>query len=279
MQLAPPPQPPELPEGLQRRPRWPAWYAAVGFVVGLTGTLIGVGVLAAILGVDPDEQSATFTILATLVQNAVFIGTAVVFASMTLKPRAWHFGLNRTDLWTGIGWASLGLFSYYFLTFTYAALVQPDADQGVTDALGADEGTAGLVIAGFMVIAVAPVAEEIFFRGFFYRALRSRFTVPVAALIDGLLFGAIHYDYSGADALLILPPLALLGAIFCIVYERTGSLFPVIALHAINNALAYAVQIETGEAALVSAVLGTFMIVACLVVPRLIRPAPATVAA
>jgi CAAX protease family protein len=276
MQVAPPPQPPELPEGLQRRPRWPAWYAGVGFLVGLTGTLIGVGVLAAILGVGPDEESATFTILATLVQNAIFIATAVLFASMTARPRPWHFGLNRTDLWSGIGWASLGLFSYYFVTFTYAALVQPDTDQGVTDALGADEGTAGLVIAGFMVIAVAPVAEELFFRGFFYRALRTRFSVVAAALIDGLLFGAIHFDFSGADALLILPPLAVLGAVFCLVYEKTGSLFPVIALHAINNALAYAVQIESGEAALVSAVLGTLMIAACLVTPRLIRPAPAT---
>jgi membrane protease YdiL (CAAX protease family) len=276
MQVAPPPQPPELPEGLQRRPRWPAWYAGVGFLVGLTGTLIGVGVLAAILGVGPDEESATFTILATLVQNVIFIATAVLFASMTARPRPWHFGLNRTDLWSGIGWASLGLFSYYFVTFTYAALVQPDTDQGVTDALGADEGTAGLVIAGFMVIAVAPVAEELFFRGFFYRALRTRFSVVAAALIDGLLFGAIHFDFSGADALLILPPLAVLGAVFCLVYEKTGSLFPVIALHAINNALAYAVQIESGEAALVSAVLGTLMIAACLVTPRLIRPAPAT---
>ena len=275
MQLAPPPELPELPEGIDPRPRWPAWYAGVGFLVGITGTLIGVGVLAAIMGIDADDESATFTIVATLVQNAIFIATAVFFASRVRSPRVWHFGLNRTDFWGGVGWASLGLFSYYFLTFTYAALVQPDTDQGVTDALGADEGTAGLIIAGFMVIAVAPVAEEVFFRGFFYRALRSRYSVAVAAALDGLLFGVIHYDFSGVDALLILPPLGLLGVIFCLVYEKTGSLFPVIALHAINNSLAYAVQIETGEAAIVSAVLGTSMIAACMVVPRFTRPAPA----
>ena len=43
--------------------------------------------------------------------------------------------------------------------------------------LGADEGTFGLIAAGFMVICVAPFAEEFFFRGFFYRALRSRFSI------------------------------------------------------------------------------------------------------
>ena len=72
-------------------------------------------------------------------------------------------------------------------------------------------------------------------------ALRSRFAVLAAAGIDGLLFGIIHFDFSGADALLIVPPLALLGFIFCLVYERTGSLYPVIALHSLNHAIAYAV--------------------------------------
>ena len=53
-------------------------------------------------------------------------------------------------------------------------MVQPDAEQTVAQDLGADEGTFGMIAAGFMVVCVAPVAEEFFFRGFFYRALRSR---------------------------------------------------------------------------------------------------------
>ena len=56
------------------------------------------------------------------------------------------------------------------------------------------------------------------------------------------LFGVIHYDFSGADALLILPPLGVLGFIFCLVYERTGSIYPMIALHAFNNAIAFGVD-------------------------------------
>jgi hypothetical protein len=123
-----------------------------------------------------------------------------------------------------------------------------------------------------MVICVAPVAEEFFFRGFFYRALRSRYTVLVAAGIDGLLFGIIHFDFSSADALLIVPPLALLGFIFCLVYEQTGSIYPVIALHALNNAIAYAVTVDE---AWVSAALGPLMLLACATVPRAQRAAMA----
>jgi membrane protease YdiL (CAAX protease family) len=129
-----------------------------------------------------------------------------------------------------------------------------------------------MIAAGFMVICIAPFAEEFFFRGFFYRALRSRYSVIAAALIDGALFGIIHYDFSGSDALLILPPLAVLGFMFCLVYEKTGSLWPVVALHAFNNAIAYGVAVED---ATVSVVLGPLMLVACAVIPRLMPPAPA----
>jgi membrane protease YdiL (CAAX protease family) len=119
---------------------------------------------------------------------------------------------------------------------------------------------------------VAPFAEEFFFRGFFYRALRSRWSVLAAAGIDGLLFGVIHYDFSGADALLILPPLAALGFVFCLVYEKTGSIYPVIGLHAMNNAIAFGATVEDAS---VSLVLGPLMLLACATIPRAQRPAMA----
>jgi membrane protease YdiL (CAAX protease family) len=265
----PPPERPELPEGLA--PRWPAWYAAAGFVVALIGTLIAVGVIAAATGATSDEVSPTFTVVATLIQSAIFVGTAVLFASFTRRPEPWHFGLRPTRLWSAVGWAALGMVSFYLLVGLYTVVVQPDVDQSVAQDLGADEGSFGLIAAGFMVVCVAPVAEEFFFRGFFYRALRSRYSILGAAAIDGALFGTIHFDFSGADGLLILPPLALLGFIFCLVYERTGSLFPVIALHVINNAFAFGAQAD-GWA--VSAVFGPLMIAACVLVPRLMPPAP-----
>jgi membrane protease YdiL (CAAX protease family) len=131
----------------------------------------------------------------------------------------------------------------------------------------------GLVAAGFMIICVAPFCEEFFFRGFFYGALRSKFPVLVAAAIDGLVFGLIHYE-GGHDGLLIVPPLAGLGFIFCLVYERTRSLYTVIALHSINNSIAYWAQADGGA---VSAVLGPLVVLACALGPRLQRPAPSPI--
>jgi uncharacterized protein len=265
----PPAERPELPEGLA--PRWPVWYAWVGFVVALVGTLIAVGIVAVATGASADDENPTFTVVATLMQSLIFIGTAVLFASFTRKPAPWQFGLRRTRLWPAVGWAALGLFSFYLFAAVYTAAVQPDAEQTVAQDLGADEGTFGLIAAGFMVVCVAPVAEEFFFRGFFYRALRSRFSILPAAAIDGGLFGLIHFSGSGTDGLLILPPLAALGFMFCLVYEKTGSLYPVIALHALNNALAFGIQAEGWG---VSAVFGPLVLLGCLLVPRLTPTAP-----
>ncbi len=264
-----PPEPPELPEGVA--PRWPPWYAGAGFLVALIGTLIAVGVVAAATGAGTDDDDPAFTIIATLMQSLIFIGTAVLFASFTRKPKPWQFGLRRAPFWPAVGWAALGMVSFYVLAAVYTALVSPDAEQTVAQDLGADEGTFGLIAAGFMVICIAPFAEEFFFRGFFYKALRSKYPVIVAALIDGALFGVIHYDFSGADALLILPPLAVLGFMFCLVYEKTGSLWPVIGLHAFNNAIAYGVAVEDAS---VSLVLGPLMLAACMLLPRLSPPVP-----
>ena len=266
----PPPERPEMPEGAERQPVWPAWFAWVGFVAAMLGVITVVGTVAAIVGAD--GESPGFVVIATLGQGAVFVATAVWFAGRVAKPKAWHFGLRATAFWPAVGWAALGIFSFYLVSAVYAGLVQPDAEQDVVESLGGDEGTFGLVIAGLMVIAVAPVVEEIFFRGFFYRALRSRFPIVLAALMDGLLFGVIHFNFDGAEGLLILPPLALLGFIFCLVYEKTGSLYPVIGMHAFNNALAYAVQADDGWQ--VSVVVGPLVLAACAVVPRLLPPGP-----
>jgi membrane protease YdiL (CAAX protease family) len=259
----PPPDRPERPEGAP--PRWPPWFAGVGFLVSFVATQVVVLIVALATGANLDDENSTFTVVATFLQGVVFIGTGVMFASFVEKPRAEDFGLRPAPFWPTVKWAALGLISFYVLAAVYSAAVHPDTQQTVAQDLGANDGGLARIAAGFMIICIAPIAEEFFFRGFFYRALRSRYSVLVAALADGILFGAIHWDFSSADTLLIVPPLAALGFVFCLVYERTGSLYPVIALHALNNAIAFGATVEDPG---VSLVLGPLMLVACTLAPR-----------
>lgn len=96
-----------------------------------------------------------------------------------------------------------------------------------------------------------------------------------AAIVVGVLFGLIHY--TDPDSLQILPPLAVLGFLFCIVYEKTGTLLAPIAMHAVNNTIAYAAQADDGW--MVSVVAGPLMLGALLLAGRLLPPAPAAVPA
>jgi membrane protease YdiL (CAAX protease family) len=255
------------------RPPWPWWYGPLGFIAGAVCGFISAGIVWAALGVDDPSDSPGAIVAGTALLDGSLVGAALLFASFVRPPRAWQFGLRRTALWPAVGWAALGLFSFYVFAAVYTAILNPDVQQNVAKDLGADQSSFGLIAAGFMIICVAPFAEEFFFRGFFYGALRTRFSVVVAALIDGLLFGAIHFE-GGTDGLLIIPPLAVLGFIFCLVYERTRSLYTVIALHSINNSIAYAVQADGGA---VSAVLGPLVVLACALGPRLQRPAPSPI--
>jgi uncharacterized protein len=263
-----PPDPPELPVGADPSPRWPAWYAPVGFLAGFAITLVisaVAGVIAAAAGADIEGGTPSeLLVVLTALQAVILCGTAVFLASRTVRPKAWHFGLRRAPFWPAVGWTALGLLGFFVFVVLYSALVTPEGDQTVTEDLGADESTLALVAAGVLIVVVAPVAEEFFFRGFFYRALRSRLGILAAASIDGLVFGLIHF--TGTETLELLPILAALGFMFCLVYERTKTLYSVIGLHAFNNSIAYGFETESAG---VSIVLGSIMLTACMLGPRL----------
>jgi len=268
----PPPANPELPEGVEREPRWPWWFSLAGFGIALGVTLVLgalIGVVAVVLGGDLDETSPAVTIGGAVVQYVAFIGAAVGLAYLRLPPRAWHFGFRRTRFWPALGWSALAFVSFFVLSAIYAVAIGVDEEQTTLDDLGADESTLSLVIAAVLIIVIAPVAEEFFFRGFFYRSLRTSLPTWGAALIAGGLFGLTHV-FTGVYA---VPPLILFGILLCLLYEQTGSLYPPIALHAFNNTLSFLLGTE---AVALSLALGAVTIAGCILVPRYAwRTAPA----
>jgi uncharacterized protein len=264
VKLIPPPEPPELPEAA--RPRWPPWYAPVALLTSL-GTILtaGLPVLPVILVAGVSETLAAVSLLVLLiVQDGLLVGFALLFANFKRRPRAWHFGARATRFWPTAGWAALGLVVLVGVELAYLGLL--DVDESNVDQLGKDSPWAGVAVA-LATIVVAPVAEEVFFRGFFYRALRTRLRVWSASLIDGVVFAALHFQ--GPDTAVILPVIAVVGVGLCLVYERTGSLFSVIAIHAAFNTFA-TVSIAPVAAGLV----GALMLAACVLVPRRLGPAP-----
>lgn len=97
--------------------------------------------------------------------------------------------------------------------------------------------TSGSVSSGLILLLIvtlvvlAPICEEIFFRGYLYPALRNRMDMLPAVIINGVLFAAAHFELIG------FLPRALLGAGLCYIYEREHNLAGAMIGHALYNGL------------------------------------------
>jgi membrane protease YdiL (CAAX protease family) len=112
----------------------------------------------------------------------------------------------------------------------------PDEQQKLVDIL---ENTRSAALRwSFVAVAtlLVPVAEEVLFRGGLFRYLRTRVPRWVAIASTSVLFGALHVQWSGQmSGLPSLLPLVVLAAVFCVAYERTGTILTPIIAHALFN--------------------------------------------
>jgi hypothetical protein len=89
-----------------------------------------------------------------------------------------------------------------------------------------------LLKTGFDVVLLAPVFEEIIFRGLLYSTLRAKFTSPFSIIGSALIFALAH-----GYGLVAFLTVFWSGLLWAWAYERTGSILPGICAHAINNGL------------------------------------------
>lgn len=88
----------------------------------------------------------------------------------------------------------------------------------------------GVLLAGSVI---APVCEETFFRGYVFTAIKRARGAPIGIITSSVLFALSHGN------LTIFLPILLVGAIFAVVFGRTGSLVPSIVAHSVLNAAGF----------------------------------------
>jgi uncharacterized protein len=235
------PVPAARPTGADGQPSWRAWMAPAAFLaafaVGIVGQVVIV-LIGAALGASIQDPPPAVMIVSSMVLDVAFVGTAIAFARTVRRPTPTQFGLRRTAPRSAIGWMALAFALYYAFAGLWVQLLHITEKDKLPSSFGVDRSTVALVAVCVFVTVLAPIAEEFFFRGFFFTALRGWRGPWVAAVATGLTFGAVH---AGSAPVPYLAPLAMLGFLLCIVRWRTGSLVPCIVVHAINNALAFGV--------------------------------------
>lgn len=222
---------------------WPWWFAPAGLVLAIVLALVAavfVQIPATALGshfTAGGEPPGSVELIDTVLQDAIFVATAALLAHSGLRRvRSAQFGLLRTPLWRAVALVVLAVVLFYGFAELWSVLLENKTKEKLLEQLGANEGAALLIGSAVLTCVVAPICEEILFRGFIFTSLRKWRGPWPAAVLTGLIFGAVHATSAPE---IDLAPLAFLGFVLCVLYRATGSLYPCIAAHSINNCFAF----------------------------------------
>jgi CAAX protease family protein len=244
--MPPPPMQPPEPEG-EREKRW--WRADWG----LGETFIALAIIFIpynILGTILYFASRDLLYVSYLAYGLFFCPLTAFTVWFVVKRhhRGWkELGVQWAD--AGRTWAygllgalaalvvSYGVFFLILLLFYLIAGRMPGtAESEQLREVGG--GTLAIVI--FSTVVLAPIFEELFFRGLFYPALRRRLGWKMAIFLDALIFGALHFQP------LFLISLVGVGAVLAYLYEKTDSLFAPMITHALYNLVVVIISLLVG---------------------------------
>ncbi len=213
---------------LRGRPR--VWPVFVTFIIA--GVLMLAGSVAVLLALRQRHLSDLSRLLApTLIGQLMLAATALV-AGRPFEASRFRLCRGRTSarlvIAAVVGTLALG--QALDCALGLSGLQDYGALADLRRVIGGIGGES-LVRTLLVIALVAGIAEELFFRGYIQTRLSQRFRPSTAVLITSALFGLLHLD-------LVHSPLAfVLGIWLGTVAERSGSLFPSMTAHVVNNAV------------------------------------------
>ena len=271
--------PPLVPKRARGLPAWPPWAPFAAMLVTLGIAILGATlatVIAQLAGYDVDagDPPPGVTITGTFFQDGALILSAWLLARLTAgSPTAAQFGLRRVVFGRAVGWLVAAWVAFLAFSGIWAAALSIKENDDLPQELGADDSSTALFFVAVLVCVAAPIAEELFFRGFCFTALRRWIGVAGGAIATGLIFGLIH---AGSADVVFLVPLGVFGTLLCLLYHRTGSLLPCMVLHALNNSLALGVSQSWEPIQVIALMIGASFAVVAIVSPIARRTAPQT---
>lgn len=231
------------PVGVPPRP-WgvPAILLALAVPALLWGSSLGITIAQG----SPDELSSgeiiVNLVLTVIILDGIFIAVPAAFCLWRYRMGWDTLGLRPFDRdfwWVPLAAAAashIAIIVYTSLLLAFgaegAAPEQEDIDQLF-------ESPAVLPLTGVATVIMAPLAEEIFFRGFIFAGLIRPLGLYGAMITSGLLFGVFHI--TSADTVGVLLPFGAVGVLFAWIYHKTGSLWPCIATHVLFNLISFVI--------------------------------------
>jgi membrane protease YdiL (CAAX protease family) len=239
-----PPRPDTTDPTADARPKatW-SWYEAL--VVYIVAFLVaGLATLPVLRLMEPEADLTN--IVVTIIAALVIMGVLLLWLSTYHKGWLGVMRLPERGTWgREIGSAVLfGLGLYPVIVIVVGGLLtyllqtisgeRVEAPEQVGEHLPAI-GTALTIV---YAVVIAPIGEELFFRGVLFRTLRDRHGFWVGAVGSAVGFGLIHYiPGSAIDAALLMLVMFLTGIALCFLYERRGTIVAPLATHVTFNVI------------------------------------------
>jgi uncharacterized protein len=251
-QFPPPPPPPvpQLPEPIIAQPDTEVpWRGREALAVVLLALATGafftmiVTVLLTPHGNVTDQERNVLTLSATIIIEGSLGLWVWLWVRLRHRAGLRELGIrfHRGDIGAGVVTALAGLVAAQIATQIVISIWEGAAGHPIKqpEQLPSLHGAGQLVLAAFAVIIVAPFAEELFFRGFLYQALRRWRGVTQAILLSAAVFAISH----GAPLLIV--GIFPLGIILAYMFQRRDSLVTTIAAHMTYNTIGFILLVTT----------------------------------
>jgi membrane protease YdiL (CAAX protease family) len=214
----------------------------VGLVTNLLLAQVVVGGIAFIaLGItDVDDPK---TIYAGLIGDVAWLGFMIIWLVRwhpDWRARIGVFGGRRgvRDALAGLVGGVLLYPGIVIVGLVLTALFEAVSGRPTTtpDQLPQHLNTPEAIGSVILAVFVAPVAEELFFRGILFRSIRDRRGFWLGALVSGLIFGLAHYEAAAwQDTVLLQSIMVFTGVALAYLYERRGNLLANVTAHMVFN--------------------------------------------
>ena len=213
------------------------WTAAA---VILSQIIVGY-IMLLIVGKDTFLQPVPTLIYSAL--SYIVAMVALIFISKRASRRA--LGLHGSPTWTDIGLAPAGYLAYLVLAFLFLNIfiMFPWFDANEAQNVGFSVYVFGFdrLVAFITLVIIAPIAEEIVFRGWLYGKMRAKLSgvmsnklsMVISMLLVSLLFGAVHMQWNVGINVFAL------SLVLCALREINGTIYSGILLHMIKNGIAF----------------------------------------
>ena len=242
-------------------PAWPIGWVDFGiFACAMVITVFVVQNVAAVLflsapieGEAPQELTPRLAVFAVLLLQLPML--AVFYAARRFYPGHYASQLNNAELTVGVAfrqavplflmclpliWIASLIWTHLLTALEAAGAIDAFEPQALITLFqdGGDPIAISLLVA--LAILLAPIVEEIVFRGCVYRFLKSQTTLLPAQILSGCVFSFMHWN------LMSFVPLVIVGVFLARVYEKSGNLMVAIWFHAFFNAFSLLMLFITG---------------------------------